>query len=66
MIVEDDGQAGSIGHLSLSDLIRAHHFGIAGMHEFASLVGGSLNLMAHPEEGTQLILQIPYQLRETL
>lgn len=66
MSVEDDGQAASIGHLSLSDLIRAHHFGIAGMHEFASLVDGRLDLTAHPEEGTQLLLQIPYRLRESL
>lgn len=62
LLVENDGQMASISHLSFSDLIRAHHFGIAGMHELASLVGGTLKLRDQPEEGTQLILQIPCQL----
>ena len=63
LLVEDDGQRTSIGQLSFSDLIRAHHFGIAGMHELASLVGGTLKLSTQPEEGTQLLLQIPCHLQ---
>jgi len=34
-------------------------FGLAGMRERASLLGGSLTVRSRPEKGTRLILQLP-------
>ena len=57
--VEDDGQGTTLNTLSLPELIRLHHFGIVGMHEWATLVQGTLQLRERPLGGTIVTLDVP-------
>ncbi|MCP5101687.1 MAG: hypothetical protein GY943_39600 [Chloroflexi bacterium] len=45
----------------MSNLLRAHHFGIVGMHEWAKLVQGNLSINQHDDGGTAVTLEIPRQ-----
>lgn len=58
--VEDDGHGTSLASLSLSDLVREHHFGIVGMHEWASLAQGKLTISQGSPGGTLVILEVPF------
>jgi len=51
--ISDDGRG-----LSSQDLAKARSFGIRGLHERASTVGGWIDLSSSPQ-GTSLILSIP-------
>jgi signal transduction histidine kinase len=51
--IADDGRG-----LSLEDLAKARSFGIRGLHERASTVGGWVDLSSG-ERGTTLILSVP-------
>lgn len=51
--VEDDGQGFSSPDASdLSELVRSRHFGLAGMHERAALVGAQVTIRSTPNQGT--------------
>ncbi len=52
--VSDNGRG-----LSAADLAKARSFGIRGLHERASTVGGWVDLSSPPGGGTSLILSIP-------
>ena len=45
LTVADDGKYADTTFWSLSALVRAGHFGLAGMYEWASLAGGNLHLV---------------------
>lgn len=57
--IEDDGYASERMFMSVPDLMRNHHFGLAGMYEWASLAGGVLNLERTDDERTCVKLTIP-------
>jgi signal transduction histidine kinase len=57
LYVEDNGQGNILNSLSLSDLIRKHHFGIVGMYEWAKLAHGELSIKQNG--GTAIHLTIP-------
>jgi len=55
--VRDDGRG--IDPQFLTEKGRAGHFGLAGMHERAKLIGGKLTVWSAPDSGTELELSIP-------
>ncbi len=46
-------------------LTQAGHFGMMGMRERATLLGGSFHIETAPGEGARVIVQLPAQARET-
>ncbi len=59
--IQDDGCGEAWGSLSMSDLARAHHFGVLGMHEWARLVNGNLVISESEGCGTRVLLEAPVQ-----
>ncbi|MFT3892081.1 MAG: hypothetical protein QM730_10645 [Anaerolineales bacterium] len=58
LCVEDDGTGfDTTGNLSLNDLIREKHFGLAGMLERAITMDAELNIKSEPPDGTQIRIQ---------
>jgi signal transduction histidine kinase len=43
-----------VGNLSLNELIRQKHFGLAGMLERAITINAELNITSEPDKGTQI------------
>lgn len=64
LLIEDDGRAGDGAFMSVPDLLRSHHFGLAGMHEWAGMAGGTLALQRAESGGTRVQLTIPPPWRE--
>ena len=58
--IGDDG----VGFDPAKCLDQAGHYGLKGMEERARLAGGSLEIKSVPENGTQLLLQLPVRDRE--
>jgi signal transduction histidine kinase len=58
--VQDDGVGFDAS--DASQLLREGHFGLAGMRERASLVGGSLEVDSQPGRGTTVLASLPMQL----
>jgi signal transduction histidine kinase len=58
LTVEDDGQGFAVG-ADLAEWLAQHHFGLAGMHERAALIGGALHIHSTPGAGTRLRLVWP-------
>lgn len=56
--VRDDGQ-GFTPPEQPSDLARAGHFGLMGMHERATLYGGQLHIVSAPGQGTTVSARLP-------
>lgn len=54
--VEDNGRGLDTQNLSLAELVRAHHFGIVGMFEWARLINGTLAISARRGGGTTVTL----------
>jgi signal transduction histidine kinase len=53
--VEDDGMGlDPAVSLKLDDLLAHKHFGLAGMHERASVIGAELEILSKANEGTQI------------
>jgi signal transduction histidine kinase len=55
LVVEDDGigfQSG--GHLDLGRLLANKHYGLAGMHERAALIGAHMQIDSAPGRGTRV------------
>lgn len=59
LMVEDNGQGTAAAQLSLADLVRAHHFGMVGMHEWVSLAGGTLVIQKRKGGGTKVEATFP-------
>jgi signal transduction histidine kinase len=55
--VLDDG-CHATSNLSLPDLLRQHHFGIAGMYQWAEMVNGVLEISPRSPQGMQVILKL--------
>jgi signal transduction histidine kinase len=60
--VRDDGVGFDTSHSA--QLLREGHFGLAGMRERASLVGGSLEVGSIPGHGTTVEVRLPKQLSQ--
>jgi signal transduction histidine kinase len=58
--VRDDGVGFDAGNGP--QLLREGHFGLAGMRERASLVGGTLEVGSIPGHGTTVEVRLPRQL----
>ena len=58
--VQDDGVGFDAS--DAGQLLREGHFGLAGMRERASLVGGSLEVDSQPGRGTTVLASLPMQL----
>ena len=56
--VRDQGRGMVWAQHSLPELMRAHHFGLVGMHEWASLAGGLLTIASRPGKGTEICLRL--------
>lgn len=55
LIVEDDGKGFSTGdQLDLAALLANKHFGLAGMHERAALIGARMTIASAPGHGTRV------------
>jgi signal transduction histidine kinase len=53
--VEDDGIGFDTGtNLKLDDMLVDRHFGLAGMHERASLIGAEVHIDSKPGQGTRV------------
>ncbi len=59
LTVIDDGPGAGLNGQSVSELIRQHHLGIVGMHEWARLVDGVLHIEAGKPTGTAVRLTCP-------
>ncbi len=57
--IEDDGQGFDVARC-LQDARRGHSFGLAGMHERASLLGGELRVHSSRGQGTIIEAELPY------
>jgi signal transduction histidine kinase len=57
--VHDDGVGFDASNAG--QLLREGHFGLAGMRERASLVGGSLEVESQPGSGTTVVARLPLQ-----
>jgi signal transduction histidine kinase len=60
MTVTDDGQ-GIPNSTDLRHFVAEGHFGLAGMRERATMIGGTLEVQSAPDYGTAVILEIPCQ-----
>ncbi len=58
--IEDDGQGFDVARC-LQDARWGHSFGLAGMHERASLLGGELHVRASRGQGTIIEAELPYR-----
>ncbi len=58
--VMDNGHYQPIASSALVALFRARHFGIAGMYEWADLVGGHLTIVPREGGGTAVTLRVPF------
>jgi len=59
--VEDDG-VGFVPPQFPSDLAVQGHFGLVGMHERATRLGGHLSVRSSPGHGTRVVAFLPYDL----
>lgn|GEM_PF-340709 len=55
IMVTDDGVGFNIENdLKLDDMLANKHYGLAGMHERASLIGAAIRFDSKPEQGTRI------------
>ena len=59
LTVTDDGK-GISGSVGSAYFVAQGHFGLAGMRERASMVGGKLDVQTAIDYGTVIILELPY------
>ncbi len=60
LVIADNGCHADRAAWSLPALVRARHFGIVGMHEWAGLAGGTLHVTGREGGGTAVTLHIPF------
>ena len=63
LTIADSGPGTHLTQRSVSELIRLQHLGIVGMHEWARLVGGELQIKARNPTGTVVELNVPSQIK---
>jgi len=56
--VSDNGRGFQVPE-KMSDLARQDKLGLAGMHERAQLIGGTLTVQSQPGKGTKIIVEAP-------
>ena len=61
--IQDDGRGFDVGRALAGEDGRAA-WGLLGIHERASLVGGTADLLSNPGEGTTVHVSIPHPFRE--
>ncbi len=66
LVIADNGCHADRAAWSLPALVRARHFGIVGMHEWARLAGGALRITRREGEGTAVTLHIPFTPHDSL
>ena len=59
LVVSDDGRGFATS--DLADLVRRGHFGLAGMRERVSIIGGRWDVESSPDGGTRIIVLLPTQ-----
>ena len=63
--VSDDGVGFKDGiSLRLDEMISNKHYGLAGMHERAELIGARISIRSQPNQGTQI--QVRWETKESL
>lgn len=60
LTVADDGEYSEAAAFSLSSLMRAGHFGLVGMYEWAKVVEGQLTIEPREQRGTVVTLTVPF------
>lgn len=58
MAIQDDGKG--FDPESMARNVEQGHYGVAGMNERVKLLGGSFCIQSEPEEGTIIIVNVPY------
>ncbi|MCA9838308.1 MAG: PAS domain S-box protein [Trueperaceae bacterium] len=64
LLIEDDGQGFKIPE-ALDELKQKDHFGLAGIDERVELVGGKLKLFSQLNMGTEVVVYIPVELKDS-
>lgn len=59
LTVRDNGVGPGVAMRPLTELLRKHHLGVADMHRWASLSGGTLAIGANSPSGTMVKLTLP-------
>jgi signal transduction histidine kinase len=63
--INDDGVGFKDGvSLRLDEMVANKHYGLAGMHERAELIGAGINIRSQPGQGTQI--QILWEAKDTI
>ena len=57
--IEDDGLGAEVQELQVQEAQGEHRFGIRGMKERASFIGGELEIVSQAGEGTSVRLSVP-------
>lgn len=55
VLLEDDGKG-----FALSESVGAEHFGLTGMKERISLIGGEIKISSHLGKGTKIYVNVPF------
>jgi signal transduction histidine kinase len=57
LVIEDDGVGFPMeGRCDLTNLVANKHYGLAGMYERAALIGGEIQIVSSPKDGTKVII----------
>jgi signal transduction histidine kinase len=59
IVITDNGRGTQLTSTSLPELLRGRHFGVVGMHQWAEMAGGRLELMPAEPRGTMVRLTLP-------
>ena len=59
--ITDNGRGTQLASTSLPELLRGRHFGVVGMHQWAEMAGGRLELLPAVPRGTTVRLTLPLQ-----
>lgn len=65
LTVADNGKGGDCLNWSLTELLRAHHMGLADMHRWSLIGGGKLEIGPNRPTGTTIQLTMPLKIKET-
>jgi len=60
VVVEDDGVGFDLDQFSQNTSANAQHLGLHSMRERATSVGGELEIESWPEQGTRVMVSLPY------
>jgi two-component system sensor histidine kinase UhpB len=63
--VRDNGVGAEVATRPLTELLRGHHIGVADMHRWASIGGGTLEIGENVPSGTAVLLALPVTIYNT-